>query len=102
MKNKKVSTALLAAGFCASTMMACGVYGAPERPDVQSVTETEGNNTVFSTEPLNDESETINNETDSENESETINSETDSENDTEYAPDRQEETSVYGAPEDFE
>ena len=83
MKNKKVSTALLAAGFCASTMMACGVYGAPERPDVQSVTETEGNNTVFSTEPENDESETI-------------------DNDTEYAPDRQEETSVYGAPEDFE
>lgn len=89
MKNKKVSTAILAAGFCASTMMACGVYGAPERPDVQSVTETEGNNTVFSTEPENDESETINNETESEN-------------DTEYAPDRQEETSVYGAPEDFE
>ncbi|MEE1078831.1 MAG: hypothetical protein UIC64_07250 [Agathobacter sp.] len=30
MKNKKVAGVLLATSFCAATMTACGVYGAPE------------------------------------------------------------------------
>lgn len=75
MKNNKVLGALLTAGFCASTMMACGVYGAPEDYEDINVTEAE----------------------------ETENSGMDIENDgTEYYPDKEEETSVYGAPEDYE
>lgn len=83
MKNNKVLGALLTASFCASTMMACGVYGAPEDYEEINVTETEETDEVISTE--------------------TENSGMDTENDgTEYYPDKEEETSVYGSPEDYE
>ena len=53
MKNNKVLGALLTAGFCASTMMACGVYGAPEDYEEINVSETEETDEVISTEKEN-------------------------------------------------
>ena len=83
MKKNKVLGALLTASFCASTMMACGVYGAPENYEDINVSESEETDEVISEEKENDG--------------------TDTENDgTEYHPDKEEETSVYGPPEDYE
>lgn len=90
MKNKKVLGALLAASFCASTMTACGVYGAPEEYEEINVTETEETDTVISKEKEDDGKENVNNGTETEND------------DTEYCPDKEQETCVYGPPEDFE
>lgn len=89
MKNNKVLGALLAASFCASTMTACGVYGAPEDYEEINVTETEETDEAISTEE-DDGKENVNNGTETEND------------DTEYYPDKEQETCVYGPPEDFE
>ena len=83
MKNNKVLGALLAASFCASTMTACGVYGAPEDYEEIIVTETEESDAVISAEKENNDTEMVN-------------------SDTEYYPDKEEELCVYGPPEDFE
>lgn len=83
MKNNKVLGVLLTASFCASTMMACGVYGAPEDYEEINVIETEETDSVISPEKEN-------NGADIEN------------HDTEYYPDKEQDISVYGPPEFFE
>ena len=78
MKNNKVLGVFLTASFCASTMMACGVYGAPEDYEERKVIETEETDSVISSEKENYGADTV------------------------YYPDKEEDISVYGPPEYFQ
>lgn len=79
MKNKYVSGVLLGTAFCAATMTACGVYGAPEE-----YTEYQE-----SSQPDSQEDE----------ERETKNSKDEN---LKYDPKKDQGLCVYGPPEDFE
>lgn len=104
MKNKYVSSLLLATSFCAATMAACGVYGAPE-PDVNyadtSATEMPSQQTeIQNTENQNTENlgtEDSKLEEDSANKTDSA----DAEDDSEYNPKLQDDICVYGPPEDM-